>query len=752
MDYSCLCNCAECTLTGRTHVLPYEPMDPIGRVLIVGQAPGKTEVITGVPFTGGAGKMLYACMKGAGVDKRRVWITNLVLCKPDEDKRGNDLPPTPREIMNCNARLRQEILDIKPVLIVALGGPALYELAGQDGILSARGGIYELRDKYQHKCPVLAVLHPSFVMKQRQWVETTIKDLGEINNILMGNTPLKDTEYEFLIDPTYQELDEYLHRTQLLAVDTETTGLNVRLDKVIGMSFSNSSSSAAAILLQAGDPRLALVREVLEDESIKKSMQNGSFDKPILMNSLQIDMQGYIYDTRLAEQMMNPDMPTSLDHLRAVYTKIKPYKPPKKEMKTIMHWGKEKMLTYAAWDAVTTYQVMAEQKKILLPKQLHLLETLLIPLVSVLNKMSQKGVLIDINLLAGMYATNIPKLTALEKDIKERLGINPHSPKQVKEFLQTDSSDRKTLEYYIQRGDGRANDMQLLLDCRDLKKESGTYLKGLYDRLEENYVHTEYFPDGTGTGRLSSKNPNLQNIPKHIRRLYIAEPGYYLISGDYRQLELWVGSILAPCDMLRADLMAGVDVHSIVAEEMKDYIPERLKPKARLMAKTVVFGTFYGRGARSIAIEYGCTISQAEEWQRICFGRYPGLIKYVRDRYNDYMTSKVVTTPWGRHRVVSSPTQAFNTPVQSSASDVTLSSLVELDRLGFDIRLTVHDEIVTVCRKEDLNEHTQAVKEIMERPIKQLDNNCFPTEFKYGENWFEMEKWIEPNDRRIPRL
>jgi DNA polymerase-1 len=728
MDYSYLCNCTNCTLGG-TKVLPYLPMDPIGRVLLIGQAPGKTEIITGQPFTGSAGKMLYACLKGAGIDKRRVWISNLVLCKPETDKKGNDLPPTPREVMNCNPRLKQEILDVKPVLIVALGGPALYELTGQDKISTARGGLFDLRDKYCYPCPVLACLHPSYVMRQRQWVEIAIKDFQEINRVLMGDATPKDREYDFLIDPPYAELEEYLLRTPFLAFDTETTGLNVRKDTVIGMSFSNSLTTAAAILLTPGDSRLALVKSILEDSTIRKVTQNGSYDCEILYNSLGIVVQGVQYDTRLAEQMMNPDMPTSLDHLRAVYTKIKPYKPDKKEMARIQHWGKEKMLTYAAWDAVCTYQVMHEQKKLITPGQLNLLETLLVPLVPVLNKMERKGVLIDLNLLAGMYAQNIPVLRALEQDIQERLGINPHSPKQVGEYLHLDSTQRANLEYYVGRGDPRSDDINLILQARDLKKESSTYLKGLWDRLEDGYIHTSYLPDGTGTGRLSSRNPNLQNIPKRIRILYIAEEGCYIVSGDFKQLELWVGSILAPCHTLHDALKSGVDVHSIMAEEI------------RIIAKTVVFGTFYGRSARSIAIQFGCSIADAEEWQRICFGSYPGLLKYVKDRYMDYNTSKVVTTPWGRHRVVSAPTQAFNTPVQSSASDVTMSTLVLLGEAGFDLRLTVHDEIVWVCPKSELDEQIARARKIFERPIPQLQNNSFPTEFKYGENWYELTKY-----------
>lgn len=746
MDYTCLCNCENCDLKGSKIVHPYIPPTPMGKILFVGQAPGKTEKVTGVPFTGSAGRMLYACLISAGIDKRKVYITHLVSCFPGVDKKGNDLTPTPREISYCNKRLIQEVLDIKPDLIVALGGPALYELTGQEGILTARGQFFNLREKFNYTCPVLACLHPSYVMRQRQWMETAVKDFKEINNFRINGVPPEEKDYKFLMDPSPEELFNYLHMSDTLAFDTETTGLNPRVDHVIGASFSNSYYSAAAVLFRPGDPRIEVMRKVLSDPSIKKITQNGSFDCSMLECDMGIKVEGLDYDTRLAEQLMNPDMPTNLDHLRAVYTKIKAYKPPKKEMKTIQHWGKDKTLTYANWDAVATFQVAEEQKKKLTSGQLNLLRTLLIPLVPALNSMTNKGVLVDIDTLAGKYAINIPKLKALEEDVKERVGINPHSPKQVAEHFNITSTGRKDLEYYINRGDPRGPDMQLVLDCRDLKKESSTYLKGLFDRLEydekgNGYVHTNYDPSGTGTGRLSSSNPNLQNQPKPIRVLFIAEPGKYLVSGDYKQLELWVGSIIAPCGILRQDLTDGVDVHSMIAKEIEPYVPQRLKHRVRLLAKTIVFGTFYGRGARSIAIEFGCSTSQAEEWQAICFKKYPGLIKYVKDRYNDYQTTKTVTTPWGRHRVISSPTQAFNTPVQSSASDITMSSLVKMYQEGFDLRLTVHDEIVWQCNQEDLHQSIIAARDILSRPIPQLDNNQFPVTFKYGTNWYDMEDY-----------
>jgi DNA polymerase I len=731
-------NCEECTLDG-VQVPMQVPVDPQMNVLFVGQAPGRTELVTKVPFTGDAGKMLYALLRGAGIDKRRIYITNLVSCKPPVDAKGNDKEPTLREILNCHSRLVHEIHDIKPSLIVAIGGPAAYTLTGRDGISKLRGEFFPLKSEFEYSCPVLCTLHPAYVMRQRQWIDIAIKDLQLVNHFLIHGIAAK-TQPDFVLDPSYEELKEYLYKEKLTAFDTETTGLKVRSDSVIGASFSNSVDTACAVYFKPHDPRIDLIIRWLMDEKYEKCTQNGSFDCEILYNNLGVYVRGLRYDTRLAEQLLHSDLPTNLDHLRATYTKIEPYKPEKKEMKLLHTWGKEKMLTYAAWDAITTYQVMVAQKRILTEGQLKLLEEHLIPLTFILNKMERKGVLVDIDELAGAYARQLPKCQEAEKLVLDKLQIDPHSPKQVSTYFNLKDAKRETFEYYIQRGDPRASDMELVMRARDLRKETSTYLRGLYDRLEDRYIHTEYKLDGTGTGRLSSSNPNLQNIPKYLRGLYIAEPERTLVSGDYKQLELWVGATIAPCEALLTDLKSGVDVHSEIAKLIEPYTNKRLHDRLRLTAKTVVFGTFYGRSARSIAIQFGVSIQEAEQWQEICFAKYPGLQKYVRERLLDFNTTRKVTTPWGRVRHVLQPTQAFNTPVQSSASDVTLSTMIELDREGFDLRLNVHDEIVFQCKDEELDASIERAKEIFERPIEVLNSTCFPTEFKYGKSWGDMTK------------
>lgn len=291
MDYTFLSKCDGCTLQGSSgrKVLPQVPLDQQYPCLFIGQAPGKTEVVTGIPFTGAAGKMMYACMRQAVMDKRRFPITNLVPCLPPSDAKGNDRAPTPREIQNCHLRLKHEIHEFKPKLIVALGGPASYELTGKENIQSLRGQYFPLRDKFEYECSVLCMLHPSFVMRQRAWVNQAVDDFKMIHKFFFEGLPPQEADFEFLLDPSAQELDEYLSRSEVFAFDTETTGLNVRKDKVLGMSFSNSKTTACAFYLQRPyDPRLEVAKRYLEDPAYKKVTQNGSYDCEIIFNDLAI--------------------------------------------------------------------------------------------------------------------------------------------------------------------------------------------------------------------------------------------------------------------------------------------------------------------------------------------------------------------------------------------------------------------------------------------------------------------------------
>lgn len=731
--------CEECTLGG-TKVLPFIPESFQYECLLVGQAPGKTEVITGVPFTGGEGKMLYSLMKGAGLFKNHLPQTNLVQCKPPDDGKGNDRSPTNHEIKCCFRHLYGEIQSLRPRLILALGGPAIYTLTGKEGPMTLRGSFHPLVDNYQHECQVLCLLHPSFVMRQRQWINVAVNDLKLVHTYFTQGLPATES-YDFTLDPDERTLATYLYDdlTQVTSFDIETTSLDPFEAQVIGIGFSNSAQSAMAVYFTHDDPRIKVVKDFLENKDLKKVAQNGSYDCKVLEVAMGIKVRGMVFDTRLAEQILNSDMPKNLDHLRATYTQIKPYKPSKKEMKTIQNWDKSKMLEYCCWDNVTTLQVMEAQNKALTYRQKDLQRTLLTPLIETINSMEIKGVKVDIPKLALMYAQTVPVAEQIREEIEQECGINPSSPLQVKNYLQVQGADKTTLTNLIRAGHEKADLIQKILNYRDLTKGATTFLKGVYDRLRGDRIHTQYNIEGTGTGRLSSENPNLQNIPKPFRGIYIADTeDDVLISGDFSQLELWVVAIIGPCPPLFKILSEGGDVHGRVEVAINDYLPEHLLPRRRLIAKMLVFGTLYGLSSRTIAIEFGVPIATGETWQKILLD-VAGLDKYYEDKRFDFRTKGYVDTPFGRRRYIQTFPQALNAPVQSTASDVTLTQLNKCYyQAGLDLRLQVHDEIVIHAKGSEKMEKAKLLKDTMESYIPELNHN-FKIKIKMGYNWLEME-------------
>ena len=732
-------NCEECTLNGK-QVKWQVPTTTQYRIMVIGQAPGEVEVLTNKPFTGPAGKMLYALLGGANINKNLICVTNMVSCRPGPDAKGNDLPPTEFEIQCCEDRLIQEIGSWQPELIIALGGVSAQRLTGKlAGITSLRGAIYPLIEKYKYSCDVLCALHPSFVMRQRQWIDIAVKDFNKARDYLTGALT-ESNEPKHVINPSLDELVTYLDGATRVAFDVETTGLNTRLDKILGIAFSKDVDSGCAMYFSANDPRIEVVKQILEDPKVLKIAQNASFDCDFLINTMGIDVQGLQFDTRLAEQMLSSDTPTRLDHLRAVYTDIPPYKPSEKEMAKLGSWGMDRVMKMNSLDTITTYRVCEAQENKLTKGQSNLLKTLLVPLVPVLNRMERKGVYVNIDTLAGMYAQMLPKAEELKAKGYEQYGINIASPTVVSKFLGLPNSGIETLEAARDKGHVNTKVINDVLEYRVLSKGASTYLKGIYGRLEDSYIHTEYLLDGTGTGRLSSRNPNLQNVQLRYRCIYEAEPGMTFLSGDYKQLELWVAALLGPCETLLTDLQNGRDVHSDLLVEIKDHIPERLLWDARNVVKRVVFGTLYGRSARSIAIAFGVSIETAKSWQEACILKYPGLGKYILDRHQDLFRKGFVTTPWGRVRYVQTTMQAVNTPIQSTASDVTLSTLLEIDRAGYDLRLTVHDEILTQVPKKQVKKYALELKKIFERPIPQVFNHGFLVNFKSGPNWMDLKE------------
>lgn len=723
--------CEECTL-GRTPV----PMQA-GRVslMLVGQAPGRTETLTKVPFTGPAGRMLWRLCKEAGLDKPKLYVTNVVACAPPDDRM-----PTPKEVVCCLPRLIEEIEQTRPKVIVALGDLAITALTGEAGKAQRlRGQVLQLR-LGDHRCPVVCTLHPAFVMRQRQWIDVVVNDLRQAKLLMEDNVEIVREEPELILDPPVSQLAETLDSwsTKMTAFDIETPGeLNPRKAEIIGIAFSGEPHKAVAVDLYPGCPSWDVVRRFLEDGNAKKIAQNATFDLACLETS-GVHVQGLIFDTRLAEYVMSSGTPTSLEFLRSKYTKVAPYKPAaKQKIDTIRDWPKEERLRYNALDAAVTLLVAIRQWDLLDPQDWGVLHKILLPLVPVINRMERKGVLVDQSRMLGIAQELHPKIEHLEKTVFEPCGINPASPKQVAAYLSIDSTGEAELLRQLKLGHEKKDFIEALLQWRKLTKLMSVYIVGVWDRLENGRIHTRFKIGGTETGRLASENPNLQNVPQEMRCIYIADPGMVMIGADYSQLELRVLAIVAGEEQAIRELFyEGRNTHHIMGKIIFGKEWDELTIEERLKAKGVVFGTAYGRSARSIASDFGISLVEAEVWQQQCINRYPGFLRYREQQQR--LAGGIVTTPFGRKRRVETLAQALNTPIQSAGADVCLTSLIELDKAGFDLRLTVHDSIVLEAPEQEADEAMHQVKAIMERPILELGGFSFPVKIKKGKTWGEV--------------
>ena len=616
-----LTRCNECTLFNESYIPPQLPIRPQYPVLWIGQAGGQTEDLTGVPFTGRAGKMLWRLMKEAGLNKTYQNLTNIVKCVPPDDREPTDL-----EMNCCYNQLKEEIHRVEPQLIIALGGVASKALTGKKNIRSLRGQTFPLLDHFQWECPVLCVLHPSFVMRQRQWIDLTIEDMKLIPKFFIEGMNIEvEDQPEFILDPDEHQLAEELEKASLhqASFDTETTGLNTRKDVIVGASLCYQPNRAIAFDLPERDSKWEVLKKYLEDPRAEKITQNGQFDSAICETHGEV-IECLAFDTLLAEHILSSDLPGNLDFLRSKYTHIKPYKPTKREMKVIQHWPKEKRLEYGCLDALTTYQVAMKQMELMTQDDWRVLQEIDLPLVPVVNRMERRGMLVDTTTLALLYRQLLPQLEEMEEKYFKPLGLNPNSPTQLAPYFGIEDTEAVTLKKHINKGHDQRELMQITLDYRGLQKATSVYLLGIYDRLEEGRIHTQFNITGTGTGRLSSTDPNLQNVFKEGRVIYIADDDdHVLVEGDYSQLELRVVAVLADETTLLNELAQGINVHYLLAYEMFHKKWNELTDIQKLREKAVVFGTIGGRSARSIAIEFGIPTSLAEEWQALCFNKYP---------------------------------------------------------------------------------------------------------------------------------
>lgn len=603
-------------------------------------------------------------------------------------------------------------------------------------------------------------------------------------------TEIDRSQYETILDKEqFSVWLERLQQSDVFAFDTETDSLDYMVANLVGVSFATEPGLAAYVpvahdYLDAPqqldrDWVLAQLKPVLEDHEQKKVGQNLKYDASVLAR-YDITMQGIEHDTMLASYVLNSvagkhDMDSlALRHLQHSCVSFEQIAGKGKKQLTFNQIDLEQASPYAAEDADVTLRLHQH-----FMAQLARDETLMavyreieMPLVPVLSRIERTGVMIDDMLLNAQSQEISVRLVELEQQayaLAEQ-EFNLSSPKQLQAILfekmglpvvkKTPSGTPSTNEEVLQE---LAQDYplpKLLLEYRGLAKLKSTYTDKLPKMINPmtGRVHTSYHQAVTATGRLSSTDPNLQNIPirneqgRRIRQAFVAPHGYKILAVDYSQIELRIMAHLSGDESLLQAFQQGKDIHTATAAEILSVDIEAVTSEQRRRAKAVNFGLIYGMSAFGLSKQLGIPRGEAQQYMDAYFERYPGVMQYMEDTRSAASEQGYVETLFGRRlhlpeitsrnglRRKAAERAAINAPMQGTAADIIKKAMLLVDewiqqQSSEDVRLLmqVHDELVFEVKAELLAEFEPKIQQLMEAAA-QL-NVPLVAEAGHGDNW-----------------
>jgi DNA polymerase-1 len=637
----------------------------------------------------------------------------------------------------------------------------------------------------------------SLLNKVKDLRDTLNKDHGSAENINQSADEIKNNpnseakfkrnedsfKYELIDTETkFVSFLKKIKEQKSFTIDTETAGLDTLNDKLIGLSFSWKKGEAYFILNTPD--RLEKLKPLLEDELIKKSGHNLKFDFKVLKNQ-NINLKGIYFDTMLASYLLNPaSRQHNLDSL--VFTEIGFEKISKKNLAAtqpeqltldFLSLDPTKLSLYACEDADFTNRLVSIlEKKLKAEKLFDLFTKIEMPLIKVLGIMENNGIKLEISPLNKLNKEVNAKLKTLESAIHKfaKTKFNINSTKQLKEILfeklaiptanlKKTKTGFSTAEDELEKLKDLHPIISLLQDYRELKKLSSTYLNALPIMInpKTGRIHSNFNQTITATGRLSSNEPNLQNIPtrteegKKIRAAFVADPGYKLVSFDYSQIELRLAAHMAnDLKMIKA-FNDKEDIHQATAAEINEVKLEEVTKKMRQEAKAINFGILYGQGPHGLAQSAGIPYFQAKEFIDKYFIAYPNIHKTIANYIKEASDNGYALTLFGRRRPLpeinssipiirkSAERMAINTPVQGTAADLIKLAMINIDQLiaghEDEIRmvLQVHDELIFEIKEAKLDFYSPKIKDLMENvlPLKVP----IIAEENIGNNWGELK-------------
>ncbi|TDQ73339.1 DNA polymerase I [Sphingobacterium yanglingense] len=600
------------------------------------------------------------------------------------------------------------------------------------------------------------------------------------------NKTIKDTDHTYILVESIEEIKELvtiLSKQQKICFDTESTGVDPLLADIVGLSFSFEKGKAYYVPTPS-DRELALdivsqFKPVFENSAIQKIGQNIKYDI-LLLSRYDIAVQGDLFDTMLAHYLIDPDTRHGMDILSETYLGYTPISITElignkgKNQGNMRDVPVEQAKEYAAEDADITWQLYETFTPLLSETATQeLAEKVEFPLVYVLSEMEKNGVKINIDTLKVFSQSLETDIAALEQRIYEKTGVqfNIASPKQLGEVLfdklQLDPKAKKTKTGQYKTGEEvllalahKSDIVQDILDFRQYQKLKSTYVDALPNLInpETGLIHTSYNQAVAATGRLSSTNPNLQNIPirtekgREVRKAFVPRSeDHIILSADYSQIELRIMAELSQDENMLEAFTLGHDIHKATAARVYGVPLEEVTSDQRRNAKAVNFGIIYGQSAFGLSQNLGISRKEAAEIIDQYFAQYKGIKNYMSKAVESAKEKGYAETILKRRRYLRdinsanmtvrgfAERNAINAPIQGSAADMIKIAMIQIQKdiegqnLKGKMIMQVHDELVFDVPNNEVDTFKQIITERMTKAIELR----VPIEVEIGEgsNW-----------------
>jgi DNA polymerase-1 len=585
-------------------------------------------------------------------------------------------------------------------------------------------------------------------------------------------------------DAELSDLIKKISSLKEFCFDTETTSISALDSELVAISFSWKKGEGYLIHFNENKEKtlsiLEKLKPVFENEKTLKIGQNLKFDIQVLAN-YGMEVMGPIFDTMLAHYLLEPDLRHNMDFLSETYLSYKPVSIESligekgKNQKNMRSVPVEKILEYATEDADVTFQL----KELFAPRlknegMSELAEKIEMPLVKVLADIERTGVLVDEENLKSITGQLREDILTLEKEIYDLAGteFNISSPKQLGDILfirmklddkarVTKTKQFSTNEEILQRISGKHPIIGKVLEYRGLKKLLSTYVEALPLLINKSTgrIHTSYNQAVAATGRLSSNNPNLQNIPvrdergREIRKAFVPAKGHIFFSADYSQIELRLMAHMSGDKSMIADFLSGNDIHAATASKIFKVDIKDVTREMRSRAKTANFGIIYGISSFGLSERLNIGRSEAKDLIDGYFNSYPGVKIYMEESIKKARDLGYVTTMFGRRRYTrdihsrnqvvrgNAERNAINAPLQGTAADIIKIAMIEIHRrlksenLKAKMILQVHDELIFEVVPGEL-EHLKDIV-IAEMSGAAKLNVPLMVDWGTGNNWLE---------------